>query len=404
MSFDPSTLTRCPTPVLDQRLLLCALLALLSGCARTASPAGASTAAATVAPTAASCAAHADELRRLAREVADKQHNIGLAVAIRQRGTTFFSEGYGFADLEDSVPVTPRTRFSVASITKAFTGVAALLAVQRGQIDLDAPIQRYVPSFPVKPGAPITPRLLAAHLSGIRHWGDERAALYSKHFDNVNDIVALFAADTLVVRPATKYSYSSPGYNLLAAALQAAEKKPYQQIVQDDLFGPLGLHDTEFDDVRAVIPYRARHYTFYELVNFKEVSSPQRVPDWDYSHNMAGGNIITTANDLVRYADAVIEGSVLDSTSRRLLETRPRLDTVESTMAFGWFISAPGAKPRRLYINGSNAGVQAGLYAYPDSHLHIAIISNTWGIGSRSGELAGSGENDLPARLAKVCQ
>src|SRR5690349_14066074 len=99
MSLHPSTLIRCPTAVRERRLLLSALLALVPGCARTAPPAGG----ATTASATASCAAHADELRRLAHEVADKQHNVGLQLSIRQRGTTFLSEGYGFADLEDSV-------------------------------------------------------------------------------------------------------------------------------------------------------------------------------------------------------------------------------------------------------------------------------------------------------------
>jgi CubicO group peptidase (beta-lactamase class C family) len=86
------------------------------------------------------------------------------------------------------VPVTNETRFGVASITKAFTGLALLKLHEVGRIDLDVPIQRYVPAFPVKPGGVITPRLLAAHLAGIRHWGPERnAALYARHFDDVND-------------------------------------------------------------------------------------------------------------------------------------------------------------------------------------------------------------------------
>ena len=138
-------------------------------------------------------------------------------------GETVLAENLGYADLEHRVPVTNETRFGVASITKAFTGLSLLKLREAGRIDLDAPIQRYVPAFPVKPGGVITPRLLAAHLAGIRHWGQERnAALYARHFDDVNDVLALFKDDTLVAPPGTKASYSSYGYNLIAAAIQSA--------------------------------------------------------------------------------------------------------------------------------------------------------------------------------------
>lgn len=351
------------------------------------------------------CVERVAQLRETARQVHDKQHNIGLAVAIERAGKIVYSEGFGFADLEDSVPVKSTTRFTVASVTKAFTGVALLLAAQRGVIDLDAPIQRYVPRFPVKPEGVITARLLAAHLGGIRHWRNERTpALYAQHFDDIDQILPLFENDSLVVAPGTRYSYSSYGYNLIGAALQAAQRTPYQQIVTSEIITPLGLTHTRFDDVRQVIPDRARHYSFYDLTSFAELTTPVRVPDWDYSHNMAAGDILTTAEDLVQLGDALTHPGLLSAASLDLLYTRPRVGSVESPMSFGWFVDSVGVSaPRRIYITGSNAGVQAGLYVVRAAQLTVAVISNTWGIGSRSGELVGSGANDLPSRLIAIC-
>jgi serine beta-lactamase-like protein LACTB len=342
-------------------------------------------------------------VRRAALITHDKQRNVGLSIAVSQRGRVVFSEGLGFADLEDSVRVTPRTRFTVASITKAFTGVALLKAVEAGLIDLDAPIQRYVPSFPTKPGVPITPRLLAAHLGGIRHWRAERTPeLYARHFDDIDQILPLFAADSLVVAPATRYSYSSYGYNLLGAALQAATKQPYQRYVAEQIFAPLALHATQFDDVRQVIAHRARHYSYFDLTSFARLTAPVRVPDWDYSHNMAAGDILTTPEDLVRFGGALLRPGFLSAGSWRVLTTRPRIGEATSPMASGLFIGDTTTGPRRLYINGSNAGVQAGLYIFPDAELVIAIISNAWGIGSNSAEMVGDQPNDLPRRIAAV--
>ena len=308
----------CPTrswevPKLSPALLLSVLAVGLTStsCARSAAPVATSMSSASSASSAAStrpdrCTVNAPEIRRAIAEVSARQQNVGLAIAIRREGRIVFSEGFGFANLEDSVRVTPRTRFPVASVTKAFTGVALLEAAERGQIDLDAPIQRYVPAFPVKPGPPITPRLLAAHLAGIRHWGSERSpALFARHFDDVKDILSLFAGDTLVAAPGSRYSYSSYGYNLLAAAIQSAAGKPFQAVVGAEIFAALRMNDTQFDDPRQIIPRRAHLYSFFDLWTYADQSELVRIPDRDYSHNMAGGNLITTPEDLTRFGDAL---------------------------------------------------------------------------------------------------
>src|SRR5207248_11089544 len=132
------------------------------------------------------CRDRAPELRKIILEVHGKQRNVGLQVAVRLQGALVFSEGFGFADLEHGVAVDPRTRLPVASVTKAITGLALVRALERGEIELDVPIQRYLPDFPRKPEGGITVRLLAAHLAGIRHWANERTPeLYARHFEDV---------------------------------------------------------------------------------------------------------------------------------------------------------------------------------------------------------------------------
>jgi CubicO group peptidase (beta-lactamase class C family) len=138
----------------------------------------------------AACRSGRQSLSDALADIQRRQRNVGLSALVMLDGETVLAENLGYADLENRVPVTNETRFGVASITKAFTGLALLKLHEAGRIDLDVPIQRYVPAFPVKPGGVITPRLLAAHLAGIRHWGPERnAALYARHFDDVNDMI-----------------------------------------------------------------------------------------------------------------------------------------------------------------------------------------------------------------------
>ena len=123
-----------------------------------------------------------------------------------------------------------------------------------------------------------------------------------------------------------------------------------------------------------------------------------RVPEWDYSHNLAAGNMFSTA-DLVRFGSAFIRPGFLTRDGWLLLTTRPRIGGVESPMSFGWFVSENDRTPREIHTSGSNAGVQAALYVYPDSSLVVAVLSNTWGIGSRSGEMV----SELPQEIARLC-
>ena len=349
----------------------------------------------------AACRDREPALRAALEDIHKRQRNIGLSALVVHRGTQVASVSLGYADLEHRVLVTPATRFGIASITKAFTGLALLKLRESGRIDLDAPIQRYVPAFPVKPGGVITPRLLASHLAGVRHWQQERTpALYAQHFDDVNDILPLFKDDTLIARPGTAENYSSYGYNLLGAAIQSASGVKYEDFVRREIIERLGLSNTGFDDVRRVLPRRAKRYSYFHPWTFAvDSNAVYRVPDWDYSHNMAGGNMYSTAEDLVRFGLAVQRPGFLSQEALNLLYSRTKVDTVEASMSFGFFVTAKDAPRRIVNIGGSNAGLQSGLYVYPDQDLIIAVLSNTWGIGARSGEMNGT----LLQRLAAIC-
>lgn len=349
----------------------------------------------------AACMDRRQDLKDALADIQRRQRNIGLSALVMLGGETVVSENLGFADLEHRVPVTNETRFGLASITKAFTGLSLLKLHEAGRIDLDAPIQRYVPAFSVKPGGVITLRLLAAHLAGIRHWGQERnAALYARHFDDVNDVLTLFKDDTLVAPPGTRASYSSYGYNLIGAAIQSASGVKYQDYVNREIITRLGLSHTGFDDVRRVMPNRARRYSYFDPWTFAVDSNAVfRVPDWDYSHNIAGGNMFSTAQDLALFGRAIEHPGLLSKESLDLLYQRPTVGTVQATMSFGFFVSDSTAPHRLLNIGGSNAGVQSGLFVYPEEDLVIVVLSNTWGIGSNSGEMNGA----LLSRLAAIC-
>jgi CubicO group peptidase (beta-lactamase class C family) len=349
-----------------------------------------------------SCADSTAAFRRIVSEFQSRQRNVGLAVGVMLNGQVMFLEASGWADRERNLAATTDARFGLASITKAFTGITLLKLHELGRIDLDAEIQRYVPEFPRHPSAPVTVRALMAHLGGIRHWGPERNdTLYARHFDDVLEILPLFRDSAFVAVPGSRYSYSSYGYNLLAMAMQRASGTPFPELVRKTVLEPLGLRSVAFDRPGLDGPARPARYSWYDLKDFHQLdSAPVRVPDWDYSHNMAGGNMVGTVGDLLRFGRAVRQPGFLSGSSLGLLWQRPLIGGVESGMSFGWFVRTV---PPRLGISGSNAGLQSGLSVWRDQDLVVAAVANSWGVGSRSGELMGDDENGLLGRLARVC-
>lgn len=354
----------------------------------------------------AQCAVPDEQLSAAMRAVHEKQRNVGLQAAIHLDGRLVFSNSMGMADRDREIPVTRTTRFPVASITKAFTGVAALQAAASGRLNLDAPIQTYVPEFPVKPQLTITPRRLAAHRAGLRHWGPERDGLYSRHFGRLVDILPLFKDDPLLADAGAEYQYSSYGYNLLGLAVERAAGVDFTHYVWRNILRPVRLTSTRFDDARRPVPAMTKLYSAYDFTTmtaegYPEIASGSPlivVPRRDYSHNMAGGNMSSTAEDLVRFGAALVRPGLLPQREHDLLFVRPEFAGEPSAMSFGFFAPELG-KERRISITGANPGTQAGLMVYPERGLAVSVLSNSWGFGSRSGEMV----SDLPKRLADLC-
>ena len=122
-----------------------------------------------------------------------------------------------------------------------------------------------------------------------------------------------------------------------------------------------------------------------------------RIPGrWDYSFNMGGGNMLSTAEDLVRFGNAFVEPGVFDDA---MLERvyQPADSAGESVWSYGWFVTTDDAGRRRIHINGANPGVQAELRVYPDDDLVVAVVANSWGHGARSAEMVHTG------RFAALC-
>jgi len=226
-------------------------------------------------------------------------HVPGVSIAIVENGAYEWGAGFGFADLENNVPASEHTLFRLASISKSLTATGAMQLRERGPLDLDAPVQKYCPTFPQKPW-PITTRQVMGHLAGIRHYRgssqDDPEVGNTKHFDNpVQAGLDFFKNDPLLSEPGKQFHYSTQGYTLVGCVMEGASGAKYVDFMRQNVFGPAGMEHTQVDDRFAIIPYRTR---FYQKTESGTVRNAEFL---DSSYKIPGGGWLSSAEDMARF-------------------------------------------------------------------------------------------------------
>jgi CubicO group peptidase (beta-lactamase class C family) len=297
----------------------------------------------------------------------------GFSIAVARSGRIVWSEGFGFASVEQGVVVTPLTRFRLGSVSKVATAAGLARLVEEGKIDLDAPVQRYVPDFPRKQW-PITTRELAGHLAGIRHYTEQDFAVTLKgapHYDSVSTSLGIFKNDPLLFEPGTRYSYSSYGWNLISAVIEGASGEDFLTYMQHAVFDPLGLRSIHPDQALEIVPWRT---SFYRR---DEKGDLHPAPYVDNSYKWAGGGFLSNAEDLAMFGSAMLEPGFLRPETLRLMFTPQRLRSGEETgVGIAWRIGKDAKGNRVFHHGGTIDGGRAMIMMYPDSKVAVVMLSN----------------------------
>ncbi|MCB0630529.1 MAG: serine hydrolase domain-containing protein [Saprospiraceae bacterium] len=324
-----------------------------------------------------------EQARKLVQETSRDEHFPGIAVAVSVKGELVWSEGFGYADIAQRIPVDPaRHLFRIGSISKSLTASGLAKLYEEGKVDLDAPIQTYVPSFPEKEW-PITLRQLGGHLAGIRHYqGNE--FLNDKKYETVLEGLDIFKNDPLLHEPGSKYAYSSYGWNLISAAMENISGQHFLKYMEHTVFKPLKLNHTIPDHADEPIKERVK---FYELNGTMLDLSPYV----DNSYKWAGGGFLSTAEDMIRFGNAHLHPGFLNEETWKLFTTSQVDNSGKKTnYGIGWR-SGEDNKGRPWFgHSGGSVGGTSYLLLYPDQDIVVVTLVN----------LSSAKLNNLPFRIA----
>lgn len=306
-------------------------------------------------------------------------HVPGLSVAVVENGEYEWASGFGFADLENNSPASEHTLFRLASISKSLTATGAMQLWERGQLDLDAPIQKYCPAFPQKPW-PITTRQVMGHLGGIRHYKtgsqDNPEIGNTKHFDNpIQAGIDFVKNDALVAEPGKQFHYSTQGYTVVGCVMEGASGAKYVDFMLRNVIVPAGMEHTQPDDRFAIIPYRTR---FYQKTESGAVLNADFL---DSSYKVPGGGWLSSAEDMAHFEVAILNDKLIKRATRDLMWTplKPS-DGSKNTYALGWHNDEQNGVAFVAHTGGQEGTSTAFLIA-PSERAGVVVLTNMEGIG-----------------------
>ncbi len=304
----------------------------------------------------------------------------GVAIAVVKDGRIILQKGYGTANLEYDIPITSKTVFHIASVSKQFTAFAIYLLEKQGKLSFDDDIRKYIPEVPAL-GKPIRIKHLLAHTSGIR----DQWALLTLAGWRMDDVITTEHILKIISRqkelnfePGTRFSYCNSGFTLLAEVVKRVTGKSFAQYTQEAIFEPLRMTNTQFyDDFEKIVKNRAYSYEM-ENGHYKK-------KNLNYS-NAGATSLFTTTEDLCKWA-MNFEHPVVGDDELLVRFNQPStfnngqpllaniIDGDSVYQAKGQLIRH--YRGENMYSHGGHdAGFRTYLARFPEKHLSIITLSN----------------------------
>ncbi|HVG21018.1 MAG TPA: serine hydrolase domain-containing protein [Blastocatellia bacterium] len=306
----------------------------------------------------------------------DKYLNIAVetgkfsgSILIARNGKVLVSRGYGMASRELNVPNTPQMKFRIGSLTKQFTAMAIMILQERGKLNVQDSVCKYMPDCP-RGWAEITIHHLLTHTSGIQDllsFPDFRQTMALP--SPVAQTVERFKNKALDFKPGAKFKYSNSGYVLLGYIIERASGQSYEAYLKENIFEPLKMSNSGSDHNDLIIRNRAAGYT-------KRDGAIINAPYIDMSIPTGGGSLYSTVEDLFLWDQGLYTEKLITKKSLAAMFTPYAIADWGDGAAYGWFIGEDKSKHKYMGFLGGINGFAAQIMRYPDEKLLVVVLSN----------------------------
>lgn len=303
----------------------------------------------------------------------------GVSVAVLKDGKVVKAAGYGYADVENQVKATADTVYQIGSVSKQFCATIVMRLVERGKVELDQTLRSYLPQLP-ELWKDLTIRQLLTHTSGIPNYTDipefEPLVAIPGSDQKLVEIVAKHPMD---FKPGEKWSYSNTGYYLLGMLVEKLTSKTFQQVLESEVTGPLGMASTRMNEWPIIIPNRARGYD-------PAPSGPKNAQYIDMKWPGAAGAMVSSVRDLAAWLAAQGSEKLLKPASWQAMWTPVKLnDGSTNPYGFGWGL--PKLNGIQLITHdGGIPGFNSSVLRVPAKRLEIVVLTNA--LPGHAGEIA----------------
>lgn len=313
--------------------------------------------------------ARADQVADFVNGYLKKKQIPGCAVLVRKDGEVVHSAGYGIANLEHGVKVTPKTVFQSGSVGKQFTAMAVMMLVEEGKLSLGDRVSKFlkVPSTWSK----MTVRHLLTHTSGLGDY-PEKFSLQKDYTEE--ELLKMVTAQELEFEPGEEWSYSNLGYLTLGILIHKVTGEFYGDFLQKRIFKKLGMSSTRIINETDIIPNRAAGYQLEkeELKNQEWVAPSV--------NTTADGSLYFTIEDMARWDEALDKQTLLSPESFKQMWTPAELNNgEEASYGFGWNIEKNALGHRLIEHGGAWQGFATYIGRHPDDHLSVVVLCNRAG-------------------------
>jgi CubicO group peptidase (beta-lactamase class C family) len=313
-------------------------------------------------------AAESDPVDRSVRAEMERQHIPGLALLVSRNGQAVRKEGYGLANVELKVPVSPETLFQSGSVGKQFTATAVMMLVERGKIGLDDPLTKYFPGGPSW-WKQVTIRQLLSHTAGFTD--------YPKDFDfrkdyTEDDLLKIVEAVPAAYAPGTSWAYSNLGFLTLGILIHHVTGQFYGDFLQDNVFKPLNMSTARVINEADIIPNRA---SGYRLVDGRLKNQEWVAP---MVNTTADGSLYFSILDMAKWDAALYTDKLLKSGDLKQMWTVAALRDGKPNSGhygFGWFIESRNGH-RVVEHEGQWQGFETQISRYVDDGLTVVVLTN----------------------------